>query len=461
MRIPGAWRVSHALATAKDVFGELRSRWSWSRRLSVPALRATRVRSDADVRRDLERLLHDNILPFWITQTIDQHGGFRQNHDTNGIWLGASSKHIVGQARETWFFAKLARTAYGTRAHLEVARHGFDYLRDRMWDDEHGGFFWEVSADGRRPTQPGKHLYGQAFGLYAISEYALASGDKSAGEMACAFFDLLERRAHDSERGGYSEFFERNWSRPTAGTRDYRNGLEPTTKTFDTHLHLLEALTSYCRLSGAPLVRQRLGELAIVLMSTTSRRVVGPAIDRHTADWTPVPGRPFHRVNYGHDVENAWLLVEAFGELGWPAPLLANFSESTMAHTLAYGFDPRYGGLFLQGYAGVPADRREKLWWVQAEALVATLLMAQKDPAYRLYFDRILDWVLERQVDWAHGDWHAVVDERGRPSGRKAEPFKTPYHNGRAVLRCLELIGSSSSTAESGTTSQPTRIEGP
>ena len=439
MRIRGAWRLTQALARAEDVLAERRSRRSWGRRPSIPPLKATRVRSDAGVRGELERLLHDNILPFWISQTIDQDG-YRQNHDTNGVWLGAAPKHIVGQARETWFFATLARTAYGTPAHLELARHGFEFLRDRMWDGEHGGFFWEVSPDGRHPTQAGKHLYGQAFGLYALSQYALASGDAAAGRMAHTLFDLIESRAHDSDGGGYREFFERDWSRPPLGATDYRNDLDPSFKTFDTHLHLLEALTPYCRVSGAPLARQRLGELAIVLMSTTSRRG-GPAIDRHTADWTPVPGPLINRANYGHDVESLWLLAEAFGELGWPAPLLSNFDESVMAHTLTYGFDSRRGGLFLQGYAGVPADRVEKVWWVQAEAMVATLLMSRKDPVYRPYFERLLDWVLESQVDWTHGDWHARVDQGGRPSGRKAEPFKTPYHNGRAVLKCLELLG--------------------
>jgi hypothetical protein len=64
----------------------------------------------------------------------------------------------------------------------------------------------------------------------------------------------------------------------------------------------------------------------------------------------------------------------------------------------------------------------------------------RRDVRYRAYFARTLDWVWDHQADWRQGEWHGVVDRRGRPSGNKAEAFKTPYHNGRGLLRCLELL---------------------
>jgi len=29
-----------------------------------------------------------------------------------------------------------------------MATHGFDFLKERMWDKENGGFVWRVAADG-------------------------------------------------------------------------------------------------------------------------------------------------------------------------------------------------------------------------------------------------------------------------------------------------------------------------
>jgi mannobiose 2-epimerase len=401
-----------------------------------------RERTDDQIRERLTTLLLENILPFWVTQTVDQTGGFRQNHDARGRWKGPCSKHIVGQARQTWFFSRLARSRYGTAEHHRLARHGFEFLCRRMWDGDYGGFFWEVDETGDPPTMPDKHLYGQAFGLYALSEYAEATRDGSALSLADDLFDILERRAHDGASGGYLQFFLRDWSSPPAEARSYRDDLGPTDKTLDTHLHLLEGLAAYCRARDDPRAARRLAELALILSSTMVHRPSGAGINFYTRDWTRFPTPTHERVTYGHDVESLWLLADAAGALGWSPALLRSFASATLTHALEYGFDRRRGGIYLMGYPQVPADRREKVWWAQAETLVATLWMYQqtRDARYREYFERTLDWVWDHQADWRHGDWHMVVDSRGRPSGDKAHAFKTPYHNGRAILTCLELL---------------------
>ena len=69
---------------------------------------------------------------------------------------------------------------YATPEYLLAATHGYEFLRDRMWDRQFGGFYWEVDSSGRAATRPDKHTYGQAFGLYALTAYAVASGDSNA-----------------------------------------------------------------------------------------------------------------------------------------------------------------------------------------------------------------------------------------------------------------------------------------
>ena len=55
------------------------------------------------------------------------------------------------------------------------------------------------------------------------------------------------------------------------------------------------------------------------------------------------------------------------------------------------------------------------LWWVQAEALVALLEVHQHKPPRSLdgSFAGTLEWILRRQADWRHGEWH-----RGQPGSR-------------------------------------------
>lgn len=89
-----------------------------------------------------------------------------------------------------------------------------------------------------------------------------------------------------------------------------------------------------------------------------------------------------------------------------------------------------------------PADRREKIWWTQAEALIGALHLYRLtwEEVYFSCFTRTLDWILKYQADWKNGDWHACVKKNGRSSGDKAGAWKSPYHNGRAMIRCLELL---------------------
>lgn len=389
----------------------------------------------------LARLLGDNHVPFWYPDTLDpEAGGFRLNHDATGAWLGPVDKGLVSQARQTWFFARLAGSAHGRPEHLAAARHGYEFLRDRLWDREHGGFFWAVDARGSAVTRPEKHLYGQAFGLFALSRYATVSGDAGAAALAAALFALLEARAHDATHGGYRESFLRDWT-PMPPRRLSPLGFRAGLKLMNTHLHLLEALIEHARVSPGTTVRERLRELVAILASTVVRKDAGACRDFHWPDWSAFHGRGAGRVSYGHDLENAWLLLEAAEAAGVPIATVAGVSRTLVATAVRNGFDARDGGFFESGRPGAAADRRAKVWWVQAEALVAALRLYRHtgNAAYHDVFARTLDWVAHHQVD-PRGGWHHTVSPEGVAGGPKAGPWKAAYHDGRALLECLEAL---------------------
>jgi cellobiose epimerase len=393
-------------------------------------------------RASLEKLLTENLLPFWYPATIDQEqGGFRLNHDVEGKYLGPSEKAIVTQARNVWFFARLSKTRFGRPEHLAAARHGFEFLRDKMWDRQHGGFYWSVNSDGSAPLRAEKHLYGQAFGLYALSEYAADSGDAGALKLARELFALLESKAHDADRGGYRESFDRDWTEMPASEKSPM-GLASHLKLMNTHLHLMEALTTYARATKDAAARERLIELIFIQSGSVLRKDAAACSDRHLADWTPLRGPEFDRVSYGHDLENIWLLQDACQAAAIPDALLGDLYRTLFQTSLRLGFDSEKGGFFDSGPFGAPADRKQKVWWVQAEALVSALRMYRLtgDRAYYDVFARTLDWIDKSQVDWKHGDWHEEISPDGAPRGAKAGPWKSAYHNGRAILECLKML---------------------
>lgn len=390
----------------------------------------------------IERNLQQAILDFWFPRSVDrQFGGYLVGFDAQGRPAGDGAKMLVGQARMLWLTSRLQREGRGGAAVAEAARQGYVFLVEHLRDREHGGYYWEVDRTGGQVLQPHKHLYGQAFALYALSEYYLASRDPSALEAATQLFQLLEARAHDAEHGGYHEFFARDWSAPPAGVQPYL-GLDADLKLMNTHLHLMEAFTAFVRASDLPLARQRLFELVTIQSNAVIRKRTGAGTDRHRSDWTPVLAGDAARASYGHDLENIWLLADAMEALHLsPGPLVDLFRD-LFDYALRFGYDESQGGFYESGPLGQPADRRDKIWWVQAEALVSALTMYRLTGEER-YAEVFLDtWRFTNghQTDWQHGEWHATVSPDGTGRGDKGHGWKVAYHNGRALLECLKAI---------------------
>jgi mannobiose 2-epimerase len=390
----------------------------------------------------LERILRENILAFWLPRCLDrERGGYIINFDRQGREIPGGVKMIVTQARMVWLFSRLARAGYCGKECLDAAEHGYRFLRDRMWDAENGGFYWEVDITGSQKLRPHKHLYGQAFALYAVSEYALASGNPSVKEFAAGFFNLLDSKAHDPIYGGYREFFNRDWSAPPAGVNSYMSA-GAAEKLMNTHLHLMEALTTLYRAAPTPLARERLIELIAIESSAVVRKDLGACTDKYARDWTPLLGSDFARVSYGHDVENVWLLIDACNAAGLSNYPLHDLYRAMFAYSQKYGFDTQAGGFFDSGPFNQPADRRNKVWWVQAEGLVSALYMYREtgDSSYLEVFRKTLDFIERRQVDWEFGEWFDSVHAEGVLRPAKAHAWKAGYHNGRAMIECLEIL---------------------
>jgi len=409
--------------------------------LVIPASAQT----NADLRATLpalEKNLNENVLAFWYPATVDrEHGGFLIDHDAQGRFKGEAPKAIVTQARMVWLSARLMREGRGGPTMAETARQGYRFLLDRMWDREFGGFYWEVDRAGTRVVHANKHLYGQAFGLYAIAEYARATRDPAALADARRLFDLIDARAHDAANGGYREFFARDWSAAPADARPYLGGTADL-KLMNTHLHLMEALTALYHADPSPRVAARLSELITIQSNTVVRKAIGACTDQYAEGWTPKLDSAAARASYGHDLENIWLLADALDALGQSAAPLRDLFAQLFAYSLAHGYDEANGGFYDSGPLGQPADRRDKVWWVQAEALVSALTMYRltADPKYAQVFLKTWSFVNTSQTDWTTGEWHPTVTADGRGTGDKANRWKAGYHNGRAMLEALRIL---------------------
>lgn len=390
----------------------------------------------------LEKILTENIVPFWREKSLDRvNGGYTISFDAQGRLKEPVTKMIVTQARQVWLFSRLARAGYEPPKNLQAAELGYQFLKEKMWDPVNGGFYWEVDAVGDQKIKTNKHLYGQSFALYAVSEYALASGSQEALSFATRLFMLLEEKSHDKVHSGYVEYFSPDWTPITSDASSYM-GAPGHLKLMNTHLHLLEAVTTFYRASKLPLAKERLLELIAIESNTVVRKDLGACTDKYEQDWTPRLDGSFARVSYGHDIENIWLLMDACDAAGvsnWPFMDLYN---TLFAYSIQYGQDTRDGGFFYTGAFRSPADDREKSWWVQAEVIVSALRMYDRtnDPKYLAVFECTLDFIEKHLVDWQVGEWHATVTAAGEARGDKANPWKAGYHNGRSMIECLRIL---------------------
>ena len=389
-------------------------------------------------------------LTLWYPASVDSRGGFHSTFSSDWTLVPSATKGIVHQARMTWTAAEVAHRRADWKEQLTpIAKHGIAFLRDKMWDAECGGFYWEIADNGTPPTANSemKHAYGISFGIYAAATVYELTKDESDLQLAKDAFHWLDRFGHDARFGGYREAFYRDGRPMVKPPQDRPNqktgkvGEQLGDKSMNTHIHLLESFTALYKVWKDPVLRSRLEELLLIVRDKITTR---PAAmwQFFAADWTPAATL----VSFGHDVESAFLILEAIEVLGRPEDEATwKICKALVDHSLQFGWDEKYGGFWHEGatYHG-PVDRR-KVWWVQAEGLNTLLVMHHRygktEAVYAQRFGSQWEFIKRSMIDAEHGGWFNTVSESGiHPPGEhsKANLWKTAYHETRALLNVAD-----------------------
>ena len=386
------------------------------------------------------QILKTSLVDFYLPAAVDRTNGGYLESLRGGKLTPTGEKFLTMQGRQLWFFSTLAREGIERDAARDAARTGYEFLEKKMRDGKHGGYFSKVT-DAGEPKDVHKHVYLNAFALYGLVAYHRATGEAKALTAAQDLFRVLEEKTHDSRHGGYNEFFTEDW-RPITDPKEANYVGASGTKTYNTHLHVLEVLTELYRVWPDPLVRQRLSEMLVINTNTVRHPDFPCNIDGWRPDWRTIETPANLRASYGHDVECAWLTLDAAHALGQSPALLRGWAESLCAYSLKFGYDRRHGGFFYTGPLGRPAEDTKKEWWVQSEALVSMLEMYRLTGKQDYYaaFDQTLDFVEKHQVA-REGSWWATRAADGSSKGNeRSSPWQGAYHNGRAMILCAKLL---------------------
>jgi len=386
------------------------------------------------LRSEMRDELVSRILPFWMQQAADRRfGGVCGLISEDGVRDDDAPKGCILHARVLWTFSAAYR-AFGDEAYRAAAERSAVHFAAHFVDPTFGGVFWMVDARGR-PIDERKHVYAQAFAIYALVEHFRATDDERSLQAAIAVFELVDAHAYDARLGGYEEAFSREWTL-LDDVRLSEQDLNER-KSMNTHLHLLEAFTPLYAVWPDAGLRARIVSLVELFLDT----IIAPAGDHvigfFAADWTPRSTR----VSYGHDIETSWLLMEAAHALGDPGLIerAENAAAKLASAVLDHGFDRELGGLYDER-DGEHLDT-DKEWWPQAEAIVGFLNAYQHTGRADFLNAASSTWRFTRAhlFDRRNGEWYRRVSRDGSVSrgGEKVGPWKCPYHNARA---CLEVI---------------------
>ncbi|MEM7368116.1 MAG: AGE family epimerase/isomerase [Bacteroidota bacterium] len=417
---------------------------------------------------ELQEALTAQMMHKWFPAIVDDsYGGYLSNLGKAWEVGDKQDKMIVTQARHLWSAAQMGMRFPQDSRYQAATKTGFEFLRDQMWDEEYGGFYNDVKQNGEVLVDE-KRAYGNAFGIFGLAAYYQLSQSEEALELAKQCFLWLDKHAHDPVHGGYYPFMDRAGTIiqvPPRGENSRRKSAIPF-KDQNPTIHLLEAFTDLYVVWPDSLLRERLVEQLFIVRDLITHPD-GYMRLYFLPNWEVVSFRDssaevreanYHldHVTFGHDVETAYLMLEAcevLRELDCSATL--SVGKKMLDHSLTWGFDQKKGGFYERGYyfAGESAptiiDHR-KNWWAQAEGLHTLLLFSQRFPeeeSYRKAFDLQWQYIQQYLMDPVNGGWysHGLDTEPESAHRGKANIWKGSYHNGRALMRCLDLLHANSS----------------
>ncbi|HJX92581.1 MAG TPA: AGE family epimerase/isomerase [Pyrinomonadaceae bacterium] len=398
---------------------------------------------------EMETTLHKDVLDVWFPRSVDkENGGFYSNFTRDWQRTRSEGKFSVFQGRMVWVASELVirrpelRTTY-----QPIVEHGLKYLTDVLWDREDGGFFWGLDENNKISSRytDGKHLYGISFGMYGATAAYQATKDQRALELAQKTFRWIDQHAHDDKNGGYFEWLTRDGKvvkgkgGPTLEGTPVA-GFPVGYKSMNTHIHLLESFTQLYEVWADATLRQRLGEL---LQVVRDKICVEPgAMNLYfTPEWRAIPDHD----SYGHDVETAYLILEAQSVLGNSDSKTERMARLLVDHALAYGWDETNGGFYREGTTFGAAEDKRKEWWVQFEGLNALLLMHQKygheTGVYLKAFQQQWQFIKEHQIDKELGGIFDTIESDGTVKDyTKSRIWKECYHETRAFLNTIARL---------------------
>lgn len=373
-------------------------------------------------------LLLDDLLPFWERYAIDWEKGGIFTAITDRGEILSQDKYIWSNTRAVYTFAAAYNEVQKNQKWLEIAANIFEFCY-KFGIDQEGRWNFLTDREGKVKEGGDKAIVVDAFAIMGLTEYAKATGDSRAVDLALSTWNNTRERL--KKQGSY-------------GTHPY---LLPAG--LKAHRYSMQFSFAYWSL-GSFLKRDDILKDALYYAEDIMdhfRNTEKEGLTEYITVENSFSDTPEGRtMNPGHVIESMWFMIHVFDYFGRKDRVLQ--AVEVIRWALEKGWDHEYGGLFLAvdikgGLSQYWKFPDKKVWWVFSETLYALL---------RAYKETGEDWCIEWYAKvhaWSfkyfpvpeYGEWTNKLNRDGTPfDGVVALPVKDPFHLPRAVIRCIKVL---------------------
>lgn len=375
--------------------------------------------------------LKENIFPFWLEKGMDPiNGGLYTCLDRKG--------DIMDTTKSVWFQGRFGFIAAYAYNHIEknpewlaASKSCIDFIESYCIDKEDGRMYFEVMADGT-PLRKRRYVFSESFAAIAMSEYSIASGDKTYAEKALKLFNDI-RRFLDTPGMLQPKYL-------------------PTQPAIGHSITMILINTAACirRAIQAPELDAQIEE-SIERLKLFIKPEYKALLEMVTPEGDLIDTIAGRTINPGHCIETAWFLLEEARYRGWDKKIVAMATE-ILDWSWEWGWDEEFGGIinFRDCRNFPPQDYSQdmKFWWPQTEAVIATLYayVATGDEKYLEMHKQANEWMYKHLPDNEYPEWYGYLHRDGTVAQpAKGNIFKGPFHIPRmlmtASLLCDEILG--------------------
>ena len=374
--------------------------------------------------------LTQNIMPFWMKYGVDKkNGGVYTCVDRDGS--------LMDTTKSVWFQGRFAFVCAYAYNHIEkneewltAAKSTIDFIEKYCFDND-GHMYFSITHDGR-PLRKRRYVFSETFAAIAMSEYALASGDRSYADKAVKIFkDTL-----------------RFLSTPGFLTPKF----EPEVKLQGHSIVMILINVASCLrlVSDDPILTRQIDESIEKLKKYFMHPEFKALLESVGPNGEFIDTNMTRLINPGHCIETAWFIMEEAKTRNWNKDL-TDMALTIFDWSWDWGWDKSYGGIInFRDCRNLPVQdysQDMKFWWPQCETIIASLYayLATGDDEYIYRHQCISEWTYAHFPDAKYGEWYGYLHRDGRVAQpAKGNLFKGPFHIPRMMIKsytlCKEIL---------------------